>query len=52
MEVVEAAIIRADPAGHEGRHAAAEHDRYVATSRRDTETGLRTLIARTTGRAP
>jgi hypothetical protein len=47
MSVTEAAIIRADPAGHERRRAEAEQQRYVALSQRDTQTGLRTLIART-----
>jgi hypothetical protein len=39
MTVAEAAIIRADPAGHERRRAEAEQQRYVALSQRDTQTG-------------
>jgi hypothetical protein len=48
MSVVDAQIIAADPAGHQARLDAAAEDRYVAISKSDTSTGLRTLIARTT----
>jgi hypothetical protein len=47
MTVVEAAIIRADPGGHERRRAEAASQRYVAQGKRDTTVGLGTLITRT-----
>jgi hypothetical protein len=48
MDVVGAAIIRADPGEHEQRRAEAARQRYVSRSRRDNPYGLRTLIAQTT----
>lgn len=48
ITVVEAEVIAADPVGHQARLDEAAAQRYVATSRADTATGLRTMIARTT----
>lgn len=47
LSVLEAAVIDADPVGHQRRREAAAEAQYIATSRRDTETGQRTLLART-----
>ncbi len=47
MEVVDAAIIAADPGGHERRRSEAAQERYVSRGKRDGATGLGVLITRT-----
>jgi hypothetical protein len=47
MDVLDAAIIAADPDGHERRRAEAAQERYVSRGKRDGSTGLGVLITRT-----
>jgi hypothetical protein len=48
LDVVEARVIAADPAGHETRRTEQAAQRYVAVGRRPSPAGLRTLVAQTT----
>ncbi len=48
LDVLEAAVLAADPAGHETRRRAEEASRYVALGRRPNAAGLRSLVCQTT----
>ncbi len=48
LDVLEAAVVTADPAAHEARRQSEEARRYVAVGRRPNAAGLRSLICQTT----